>query len=32
MWMPGQHIRADRETVQRLVAIVMSRVRGESGR
>jgi hypothetical protein len=32
MWMPGQHIRADRETVQRLVEIVMSRVRGESGR
>jgi hypothetical protein len=30
IWMPGQHIRADRETIERLVGTVMSRVRGES--
>ena len=28
VWMSGRHIHSDRETIQRLVAIVMSRVRG----
>ena len=27
VWMPGQHIHSDRETIQKLVSIVMSRVR-----
>jgi hypothetical protein len=27
VWMSGRHIHSDRETIQRLVAIVMSRVR-----
>jgi dienelactone hydrolase len=28
VWMSGRHVHSDRETIQRLVAIVMSRVRG----
>ena len=27
MWMPGRHIHSDRETIQRLVSIVMARIR-----
>ena len=29
VWMSGRHIHSDRETIQRLVAIVMGRMRGE---
>ena len=31
MWMEGRHIHSDKETIQKLVAIVMSRVRSASG-
>jgi len=30
VWMSGRHIHSDRETIQRLVAIVMGRMRGDS--
>jgi len=29
VWMSGRHVHSDRETIQRLVGIVMSRMRGE---
>ena len=29
VWMSGRHVHSDRETIQRLVAIVMDRMRGE---